>query len=508
MASFQIVYDDFSGGQYMGPRDTNLPKNTYFASNVATTPHGRLMPMGILEAVDYTLSGSPSAGYIKDFWQVGNEAYAFVNWVVSSTNTPRMVKFSVNDGTSFPQSGVVTSLTGRISGKVAYDPANTKFFYVDAGNIRTVTTTGTTATASTALSATGVTDIALYGYRMVTWGGNGKRLYYSDTDLTTYSTSNYYEFNGPIINVLPRANDLLVFCTTGVFSVVGVLGSSVTIQLIVPQDNVTEGMKDAVIVGRSAFFLDQKYDGSIDGRIYQLVGSNVQPVFTMDIEDVRTSLMQNTSPARIQITNNGMLTVQFYHGTCYAMTSPGVWTRYDGTISSDVDPTEQEQYLIARPGPSAQNEYFLAAYLDVNDGLSFKCRRVIRSVAEPTYSDENFVYTGTASVADIQPQGTATLAEYWHQKPFSVKQALVQWGSLGTKSQVGIEVLQTGLLDATPTVGANNMSSFIALATSDSLQRDILNRTYPNDANKGYGVKVILDLNYATVKRVILICED
>jgi hypothetical protein len=508
MASFQIVYDDFSGGQYMGPRDTNLPKNTYFAENVATTPQGRLMPMGILEAIEYTLGGNPSAGYIKDFWQVGNNAYAFVNWVVSSANAPRMVNFSVNDGTSFPQAGVVTTLTGRLSGKVAYDPANTRFFYVDAGNIRTVTTTGTVALASSALSAIDIRDIALYGYRMVTWGGNGKRLYYSDTDLTTYSTSNYYEFNGPIINVLPRANDLLVFCTTGVFSLVGVLGSSVTSQLIVPQDNVTEGMKDAVIVGRSAFFLDQKYDGSIDGRIYQLVGSNVQPVFTMDIDDVKMSMMESTSPARMQISNNGMMTVLFYHGVCYAMTSPGVWTRYENAIGT-VDATEQEQYLVARPGPSAQNEYFLAAYLDPNNDFTFKCNRLIRSVAEPTFSDENFVYTGTSSTASINPVGTATLAEYWHQKPFSVKQVLVQWGNLAaSQSQVKVNVLQTGLLEATPTVGSGNVSTAISLSTTDSGTSDVFNRTYPDNANKGYGVKTILELTYATVKRVILICED
>lgn len=506
MGTFQIVYDDFSGGQYMGPRDTNLPKNTWFGDNVATTPNGRAMPVGYLTATTSKLGSTVDDGYIRDLWQVGNYGYAFVVWRVSGVNTPRMVKFQVNDGTNFPVTSTVTTLTGTVSGRVAYDPTNTKFFYVDSGNIRTVTTGGTTATASTALSATGVTNIALYGYRMVVWGGSSKKLYYSDTDLVTYSTGNYYEFNGEILNVLPRANDLLVFCTTGVYSMVGVLGASVSSQLIVPQDNVTEGMKDAAIIGRSAYFLDQLYDGQIDGRIYRLNGATVEPVFTMDPDDITNELMDSASPARLSVVNNGLLAVQLQSGISYAMTSAGVWARYTQTIDIP-DPALAEQYLLGRPGPGAQNEYFLSSYLDEEDNYAFVCNRVIRSVPAPTYKDENFVYSGGSSTPVEYATGTIFLSEYWHNKPFSVKQALVQWGNLNTYSQVVVSVEQTGLLDATPQTGQNNNSSFTMTTTNDRAD-DVLIRAYPNRANKGYGVKPYLSIRHATLKRVILICED
>jgi hypothetical protein len=339
---------------------------------------------------------------------------------------------------------------------------------------------------------------------MVAWGSTNKKLYYSDTDLVTYSTGNYYEFNGEILNVVVRANDLLVFCTTGVYSVVGVLGSSVSIQLIVPQENITEGMKDANVVGRSAYFLDQVSDGKIDGRIYRLNGATVEPVFTMDASDIAIDAMTGDAPAKLRVVNNGLLAVQLQTGVCYAMTSPGVWTRYEDTIG-DIDISISGQYLLGRPGVRAQNEYFLSSYLDPDNNYAFVCNRVIRSVSGPTYLDEDFNYTGGASTPTDPAEGSVTLAEYWHNKPFSVKQALVQWGNINTNSRVKVTALQTGLLDATP---LGNDSTEITLTTTNNAADDVLQRCYPNNANKGYGVKPYLTIRHATLKRVILICED
>lgn len=507
MGSFQIVYDDFSGGQYMGPT-TIQPKNTYFGSDVMTSPSGRLIPGGIGEAVQQNPAvATPNSGAIYDYWHVGNYAYAFVEWVKSSTKYPRMIAHQVNNGAIFPVTPTVTTLTGSLNGKVAYDPTSTKFFYVDVGNIRTVTTGGTVALASSALSATGVTDIALYNFRMVVWGGTSNRLYFSDTNLTTYSTSNYYEFSGKILNVLPRANDLLVFCTTGVFSLVGVLGSGVTSQLVVPQDNIMEGMKDAVVVGRTAYFMDQTNEGAIDGRIYRLVGSRVEVAATIEYSDLENNQnVAGAEQARMQVVSNSTVAVQLKSGVIYSMNPQGQWARFTSSPAQFADAGLTKQFLLARAGTSAQNEYFLAAGLD--DEFVFNARRYIRSVPIPTNADANFTYvSGASAPTDAQP-GTAILSEYWHQKPFSVKQALVEFQNRTTSTRVIVYVQQTGVIDATDAQQWNNYSSTATFDGTGGFYADLLKRAYVNDANKGHGVKVLVNIRDTMLHRVILICED
>lgn len=508
MGSFQIVYDDFSGGQYMGPKSTNLPKNTYFGSDVMTSPSGRLIPGGQMTAVEQNPPvASPDSAAIYDYWHVGNYAYAFVEWVKSSTKYPRMIAHQVNDGALFPVTATVTTLTGSLNGRVAYDPTNSKFFYVDAGNIRTVTTGGTVALASSALSATGVTDIALYNFRMVVWGGTSNRLYFSNTDLTTYSTSNYYEFSGKILNVTPRSNDLLVFCTTGVFSLVGVLGSSVTSQLIVPQDNIMEGMKDAVVVGRTAYFMDQTNDGTIDGRIYRLIGSRVEVAATIEASDLESNANSSgAEQARMQVVSNSTVAVQLKSGVVYSMNPQGQWARFTSTPAQSSDAALTKQFLLARAGTSAQNEYFLSGA--INDELGFTSVRCIRSVATPTNADANFVYvSGAAAPTNPQP-GYAILAEYWHQKPFSVKQALVEFQNRTTETRIIVYVQQTGVIDASDSQQWNNYSSTTTFTGTGGFYADVLKRAYVNDANKGHGVKLLVNIRDTSLNRVILMCED
>ena len=76
MASFQIVYDDFSGGQYMGPKSTNWPKNTFDGTNAMSNPYGHLMPTGG-PALAYTATvGTPTSAEVVDQWIIGETLYA------------------------------------------------------------------------------------------------------------------------------------------------------------------------------------------------------------------------------------------------------------------------------------------------------------------------------------------------------------------------------------------------------------------------------------------------
>ena len=514
MASFQITYDDFSAGQYMGNRSNNLPKNTWYGNNVLPTPSGQLIASGQANAATWAVTGTPPSGSIYDHWVIGGDSYAFINTIKSAVSTSRLVKTAgVNNGSTFPITTSQTTLTGTLNGKVAYYPATSLFYYINtAGTIYSVTTTGTIASVSAALAGLTLTNIAAYGYRLVSWGGTDptakKRLYYSDTTLATWSTANYYEFNGTILNVLPRTNDLLVVCDTGVYSLVGVLGSSVTNQLIVPQENITEGMKDATIVGRNMYFLDQLTNGSLDGRIYRLVGATVQSTDSLDTIDIASQV--GNEQARIMAVNDGRLVIMMRSGICYAETSKGQWSRLN-FANVNIDPAASKQQQIGRPGPNSLNEYIVLASFDYISS-SIKIDRFIHNAIVPTPTNANITISGGGSGASY-PQGTVTFSEYWHSKPFTVKEVFVEYSvanDISCTPSVQVRIQPTGNVDVLNTNLINMLSSYepnIAQANTE-YNTYVFERFRPNNANKGFGVKPSLYFSAVTIKRVILNCED
>ena len=521
MGTFQISYEDFSGGQYMGNKSTNLPKNQFTGENVVALPDGRLAPVGALTAGTYAPTGTFTSASILDHWVIGDtksNAYVFANWFTSpSTNSSRMIKWTaINNGTLFPlttstsapNTATVTTLTGTLAGEVAYDNNSAKFYYVStAGNIYSVTTAGTVVLVSTALAGLGITDIAVYGYRLVAWGGTNKRLYYSDVTGATWATNNYYEFTGTILNLLVRTNDVVVITENGVFSLVGVLGSNITNQLIVAQANITEGMRDATVVGRASYFLDQSLAGSIDGSIYRLTGSQVQAVATMLTDDMITNQAFGLEQARVSSVNDGRLVVMLRSGIAYAETTPGTWSRLNFS-SSLIEKASTKQQQIGRAGANSLNEYFMVASVDKNTAPTYtiKLDRFIHHINGLTNADNDFTYSSTASTSSNRPTGTVTLSEYWHSKPFTVKEMFVEYESTAN-SDIKASIIPTGNIDVVSANVLSMTSSGVANMTQSS-SATVTERFRPNDANKGFGVKPKLTIQSAIVKRVILNCED
>jgi hypothetical protein len=515
MGSFQITYDDFSGGQYMGGKSTNLPKNTWHGNGVIAAPNGQLIATGSSKAAEKSYASGTTAT-IYDHWVVSNDSFVFIDTFKSPSSQSALVKTgNVNLGSIFPTTTTSYNLTGSLGGKVAFYPTTSLFYYIStAGNIYSVTTMGTVSGAiSTALAGLGLTDIAGYGYRLVAWGGTNatakKRLYYSDTTLASWSTANYYEFSGTILNVLPRTNDLLVVCDTGVFSLVGVLGSSVTNQLIVPQENVTEGMKDATIVGRNMHFLDQLANGSIDGRIYRLTGSTVQATDTLDVEDVaaQTGLEQ----ARIMAVNDGRLVVMMRNDVCYAETSKGQWGRHTIGSGYTTNPYAAKQQQVGRPGPNSLNEFFMVASYS-NSTPTLIIERFIHNAVVPTPTNADITTLG-GGTGPSYPTGTVTLPEYWHSKPFTVKEMFIEYSIANDTSctpSIYAQIIPTGNVDVLVT----NISNLVATSEPNIAQANtepntnVFERFRPNNASKGFGAKAYLSFSAVTIKRVILNCED
>ena len=513
MGSFQITYDDFSGGQYMGNKSTNLPKNSWFGDGVIATPNGKLISTGSSLAASKTYA-SATTGTIYDHWVIGSDSYVFIDTFNVTSQSAFVKTANVNNGSTFPITTTTNNVTGTLAGKVSYYPATSLFYYIStAGNIYSVTTTGTVTLVSAEFVGLGLLDIAAYGYRLVAWGGTNatakKRLYYSDTTLATWSTSGYYEFSGTILNVLPRTNDLIVVCDTGVFSLVGVLGSSVTNQLVVPQENITEGMRDATVVGRNMHFLDQLANGSLDGRIYNLVGATVQPTETLDIEDV--SAQAGLEQARIMVVNDGRLVVMMRNDVCYAETSKGQWGRHSINTGFTLNPNSTKQQQVGRAGPNSLNEFFMVASFSSTTSTLY-IERFIHNVIVPTPTNANITISGGGSSASY-PTGNVTLPEYWHSKPFTVKEIFIEYSvanDILCTPSISAQIIPTGNVDVLVTNIANITSTQEPnIAQANTVPNtNVFERFRPNNASKGFGAKTYLSFSAVTIKRVILNCED
>ena len=509
MGSFQITYDDFSGGQYMGPRSTNQPKNTWFGENVTALPNGQLIPVGSSLVSTITPPATIVNAEIYDFILIGNTSFMFVNYV-SGTN--RMIKTAgIGNGNAFPVTSTNYSLTGIIEGKVAFDPsASPNFYYISTfGNIYSITQGGGVTLVSAALLSLALTNMTLYGYRLLAYGPSSKRLYYSDTTFSTWSTANYYEFEGNILNVIARSNDLLVITDTGVYSVVGVLGSSITIQLIVPGINVAEGMTDATVVNRNIYYLDQQLTGSIDGRIYGLNGSSSQPVATMDLNDINTASATSIQEAfRLSVLNDGKLVAMSKVGYAYVETISDTWARLNNT-AANISNTVDKQHQVATPGPNSYNEFFVAAFV-ASGTPNIYIYRYIYNVTQITNNDANLQPGGGSGTS--APTGTVTLSEYWHSKPFTVKEAFVQFYARPSYTpSITVGITPTGMVDVYSSYNGSvsvEASEPLTVGTANTNNASITQRYHVNNAAKGFGVTPYLTFSNATIKRVILNCED
>ena len=534
MGSFQITYDDFSGGQYMGNKSNNLPKNTWTGSNVVSTPDGKIMPSEPLELSRYQTGSSTSAAYIFDHWVVNSSSYVFSRWAGSTSDGKLTVQFLPN-GTGAPYTATAYNLldgsgsTVYPTGQVAYAQIpgrNYADFYLINGadgnifRIGAQYNTGQVTLISSALYGIVISDtanLALYGYRLIMWGPSN-RLYYSNTDMTTWSTAQYYEFNGFINNVVVRTNDLLVFTDEGVYSVVGVLGSSVTIQLIVPASNISEGMREAVAVNRNAFFVDDTgVQSSFDGKIYALTGSTVQVAHQiLNSDTIEVSERQNAghSIGHFGVVNNGRLAFQLVNGYFYVETTPGTWSRFYSSRNNYSDTLNHHQQRIGKPGPGSPDEYCVVASISTASPFSSSNHGIVLTrYIHNTPNIENINTSfGRTVKGTTPPTGTVQLSEYWHSKPFTVKEAFVQfYARTSYTPAITVGITPTGIVDLYSSYNGSasvEASEPLSVGTANSNNASITQNYRINDASKGFGIKPFLTFTNATIQRVILNCED
>jgi len=526
MGSFQITYDDFSGGQYMGNRSNNLPKNTWTGKNVVSTPDGKLMPSEPLELSRYQKGVTSTGATIADHWILGNKSYVFTRWLTSPNSATLTVHDDNDDGTTAPNTPTAYPLTYLgldllVAGKVAYAQAPASsfadFYFGHLGKIYKFSlVTNTVTLVSSALSDS--TNVMLYGYRLISYSST-KFLYYSNTDMTTWSASQYYEFNSTIKNVVVRTNDLLVFTDEGVYSVVGVLGSSVTIQLIVPGLNTSLGMKRAVVVNRNAYFIDDAGSGNFSlfsGRIHALTGSTVQTAYQIlnsDTIEVSKKATGHTI-SHLNVANSSRLALQLSNGYFYIETTPGVWARFYSSRNNYTTIDASNQQKIGNPGTQAFDEFCVVASISTDSPFSASdpglvLTRYIHNTPDIENVDTGFI---TSRPGVTAPTGTVKLSEYWHSKPFTVKEAFVQfYARTSYTPAITVGITPTGIVDLYSSYNGSvsiEASEPLSVGTANSNNASITQNYRINNASKGFGIQPYLTFTNATIQRVILNCED
>jgi hypothetical protein len=131
--------------------------------------------------------------------------------------------------------------------------------------------------------------------------------------------------------------------------------------------------------------------------------------------------------------------------------------------------------------------------------------RIDNNVIEVTNVDSEYDFSAAGSAGSTAPSGSAELSEYWHQKPFTVKEVVVQWASSAVSPTVAVTIKPTGLVDVSE---SSYTTSGQQLANETSSGELVISRIRTDDAPRGYGVIPIVATTAATINRVILNCED
>lgn len=546
MGTFQVTYDDFTGGHYVGDRSAELPKNTWRGTNATVGPRGDLIPNGAKEIATVT-APAITPGHPWENCQIWDsylldvtDAVYFVTW--RDMTGPTFYwnsKVLVCDYSKPTYPVTQYALTGRCTGRVTYDNFRTgpsvdnRFTYIDNNPAQYALrqwdfNTGTDSLVLAAfLGNEEVYDLYKVGSRLVTHQWRGRKLFYSGAlDAATWSaTTQYIEFPDVIQRIYPRTNDFLVFTNGGVFSVTGVLGETTNIQTIVPNTNIYTGLADGAIDSRTIYAMDEAVSapGYMDGTIYALVGSSMEAVATLDQSDlnpVQQTYRNSANLIALGIGQGNALVAYSRSGATWIRNQNGTWARFKpNSAIAAMAPNGVDRIGIAKPlangGTFPANEFVSVAYTDTD--FTVHCLRMIANMPLPNSDDYSFDYnTNTASAP---ASASVDLAEYWHSKPMVVKEVIVEavFDTAATLNLTGNATIQpfvmpTGIIDKGPNDTGSYISSTqtvtqaISGITSDNSRA--IYRFRINDAGRSYGFYPRITWQGCRIRRVICVCED
>lgn len=519
MGSFQITYNDFTGGHYMGNRETEQPSNAWTGTNTVLDPRGNLIAsFAIRETVfDTGIAVGPTDGFnvVGCFTHPDAVTIVYTHRNGSTFTTAAYVATYFYDSIFGWSWNTPLALSGVPVGFMAPDQtvSNPTLYYVASGNIRKLTYTKSTATWADVLVTSGTsvtTTLYKYKYRLLGLGLTGSvrnRLYYSDPTMTSWSATDYYEFPGQITNLVTRTNDLVVTTTAGIYSVTGVLGESINIQEIYSFHELSQGMANAVGYGRDFIYLDD-FTSTVTGQVYAGLGTNKTLIATTDLE--------SSAPMNIGPTNPGKIVVMANSGETYAMDFDGSWTRFKFSdwVPSDTPPSGGLTPSAVSLAELGGNMYLAQSIIkpfvaDDSDSVLYVAR-----VESVDFNPTNFkikLYKAAHRIKSPSiAEASVILSDYWHQKPMVVREVVVEveYVNTTTNASVAVNIIPIGAVDINSTVAPTMTSSTITAPSQSTAGSTIIHRFFVNNAGRAYGFKPQITHKGVRVKRIVCICED
>lgn len=226
---FDVEYDDFSGGHFVGPSNARQPMNTWTGTNVVTTvDEGFLMP-----APAWSVS-QPSSGGL-DAPPVMDETLGAIVTVVGNT---KFVKFLPGAGSNIENTMSPTPVAGPTStGQLLrVDVSGVAYYaYTSLGRRTLINRTTGAITDATPLIVGGPTVVGLWQWGVFVVAFVDNRLYFSNAGdlVTTWPANNFVDIGAKwsvILGLVVTADLLYVATTTGWFAVSGVLGQTTTVR--------------------------------------------------------------------------------------------------------------------------------------------------------------------------------------------------------------------------------------------------------------------------------------
>ena len=484
--AFDVEWDDFTGGHFVGARGTGQPMNTWTGDNViCTADEGMLM-------------AAPS-------WTSSNQIFSI--GAAGTLSSP--MRASIYNGTYLQDFGVLTALTntstlysvslstGTVTslGALSYQPSvehATRFGtrWVSTANGNPVVVYNANGGSATYYSAAGS-----MGGGAWTWGqfvvaatSNGDKLYYSAAgDVTSWPSGNYLTFgetggSNRILTVVPT-NDTLYVLTTGAWwAVTGVLGQTTTIRRLTPT-----GATGAIYsgVGATTSVLACETVGGIftygggDGEPLTLVsGTQVRPVLHLAADKKITRLARSGYHVLGQQNDEKLWVYSERHHR---------WRTASLAATNGSGHTAYYQ-----PVEDLEGDAKIAMTVVYRDGSSSSTGYVVSQEAEPTQP------TTTSGVFD---SATATLAEYRGKDPFRIKKLLVEvdFGQPTTQTgqrSLGAQVLTNSRIGLPARFLRTTSGEVDPLATAP-YTADTFTQTW-NDATATLrGDRVLLDFDVA-----------
>lgn len=237
---FDVVYDDFTGGHFVGPNAMAQPANTWTGYNVTVTPdEGMLMPAGGWVRSDaITTSSNQRSAAIHVAADTGGGMADL--GVAFSVGTTTYIGTAITGIVSW---GSALSSTPGEGSRVTYDSSVDAFVFGSSSASTVMRKTRVSGAVTTITpSGTGNTFYGVWAWKdwyLYLGFDEPNKLYFSaPADLTSWPALNFIQVGSaggpPIEAIVPRADDILVGTREAWWQISGVLGQTTTVRRITP----------------------------------------------------------------------------------------------------------------------------------------------------------------------------------------------------------------------------------------------------------------------------------